>query len=250
VPRTAARVEAVGPFDLFVNDGAGWSYYARPRLGETSFDAADVRRVRARQRELGVPEALEWVAETTPGLRAAAATGGLTVTDYPLMVLQNLVLCPPPPGVAVRLVAEADDLALLGAVARVGFAAPGTAVGAATVADAARLAAARDPREVAFERERIRAGHTVMAVALADGSPIAVGSHQPIGSVAEVVGVATLPSQRRRGVAAALTWLLASDARARGADTVFLSAGDEAVARVYGRVGFAPVGTACVAGVG
>ena len=33
----------------------------------------------------------------------------------------------------------------------------------------------------------------------------------------------------------------------RGVSTVFLSAGDESVARLYGRLGFARVGTACVA---
>lgn len=36
--------------------------------------------------------------------------------------------------------------------------------------------------------------------------------------------------------------------RSAGATTVFLSAGSEAVARVYRRVGFVDVGTACVAG--
>jgi GNAT superfamily N-acetyltransferase len=248
VPRSAARAEEVGPFVLFVNDGPGWSYYARPRRGALSFDAADVDRVRARQRALRVPEAIEWVAETTPGLRAVVEGGGLVVADHPLMVLDALAPCPAPPGVEVRLVGEDDDLALLGAVARVGFAAPGTAAGPQTHADAARVAATRDRREVAFERERLRCGRTVMAVALADGAPVAVGSHQPVGSVTEVVGVATLPSHRRRGVAAALTSWLASDALARGVRTVFLSAGDDAVARVYDRVGFTRVGTACAAG--
>src|SRR3954451_11861544 len=68
VPRSAARVEEVGPFTLFVGTGA-WPYYARPRLRlEHEFTAADVEAVRERQRELGVPEAFEWVHETTPSL--------------------------------------------------------------------------------------------------------------------------------------------------------------------------------------
>jgi hypothetical protein len=33
VPRTAARAEAHGPLTLFVNDGPGWSFYARPTRG-------------------------------------------------------------------------------------------------------------------------------------------------------------------------------------------------------------------------
>ncbi|MDH6132470.1 hypothetical protein P3T37_001855 [Kitasatospora sp. MAA4] len=38
--------------------------------------AADVAAVRARQRELRIPEAFEWVAETTPALRAAVGAVG------------------------------------------------------------------------------------------------------------------------------------------------------------------------------
>ena len=37
------------------------------------------------------------------------------------------------------------------------------------------------------------------------------------------------------------------DARERGLETVFLSAQDDAVARIYERVGFERVGTACIA---
>lgn len=50
--------------------------------------AADIARVRARQRELGVPEAFEWLAEVAPGLRARIEAAGLPVwvasSDSPL----------------------------------------------------------------------------------------------------------------------------------------------------------------------
>ena len=71
---------------------------------------------------------------------------------------------------------------------------------------------------------------------------VAVGSHQPLGAVTEVVGVATLPSHGRRGLATAVTAALVSDARRGGAELVFLSAGNEDVARMYSRLGFARVG--------
>jgi hypothetical protein len=45
--------------------------------------------VRARQRELGLPESFEWVAETTPGLRTAVEQTGLVVHEHPLMVLSR-----------------------------------------------------------------------------------------------------------------------------------------------------------------
>jgi hypothetical protein len=38
----------------------------------------DVEAVRARQRELGVPEAFEWVHETTPALLALMREAGMT----------------------------------------------------------------------------------------------------------------------------------------------------------------------------
>ena len=60
----------------------------------------------------------------------------------------------------------------------------------------------------------------------------------------EIVGVATLPSARRRGLGAAVTAALVDDARRGGADIVFLSAGSDDIARVYGRLGFERVGTA------
>ena len=114
MPRSAARVEEVGPFTLFVGTGA-WPYYARPRLARR-FTAADVEAVRARQRALGVPEAFEWVHETTPGLLDVVRAAGLEVTEAPLMVLDRAVwrAPEPPPGMTLRVLA-ADDGALAAA---------------------------------------------------------------------------------------------------------------------------------------
>jgi predicted GNAT family acetyltransferase len=76
---------------------------------------------------------------------------------------------------------------------------------------------------------------------------VCVGAHQPVGEVSEVVGVATLPAFRRQGWAGAVTHALVADARERGVRTVFLSAADDAVARVYQRVGFGDIGEVCAA---
>ena len=247
-PRTAARVETIGPFTLFVNEGAGWPYYARPSLGATLFNSEDVARVRDRQRPLGVPEAFEWVAETSPGVRAAAVAAGLVVVDHPLMNLPSAAArrVPPPAGFELRLVTPDDDLARCNAVARIAFGEPGTAVGTAGEAELSR-AASGEQTDLSITRERLGSGRTVTAVVLHKGTPVAVGSHQPVGAVSEVVGVGTLPAFRRRGLAAALTSLLVEDAHRRGATTVFLSAGDALVARIYEQVGFQLLGTACIA---
>ena len=149
-----------------------------------------------------------------------------------------------PAGVTLRLVTPDDDLARLHAVVDLAFAAPGTAAGAVGIEHLAE-ATAVPPELVAFTRARLQTGQTVMAVALVDGQPVGVGSHQPVGAVSEVAGIGVLPAFRRRGIAAALTALLADDAQRRGADTIFLSAGDETIARIYARAGFRRIGTAC-----
>jgi GNAT superfamily N-acetyltransferase len=246
-PRAAARAEDWYPFTLFVHEGEGWPYYARPAIGATRFSGRDVERVRQRQRALRVPEAFEWVAETTPGLATAARDAGLPVERHPLLALDPRARARPPlpAGTTVRLVTLDDDLALVDAVAHVGFGSPGTARGTAG-GDALRQAARRRPAGwIEFIRARIRSGQTTMAIALVDGLPVSTGSHQPVGDVTEVVGVATLPAFRRRGLAGVVIDRLVENALSKGVETVFLSAGDDVIARVYERLGFRRVGTAC-----
>ena len=126
------------------------------------------------------------------------------------------------------------------AVADVGFKAAGTAVGPEGPAE--RDAAIKPAMD--FLRERLRDRLTVTAVAETADGPVGVGSHQPVGDVTEVVGVATLPCARRQGLGGAVTGALVADALAHGAEIVFLSAGSEEIARVYGRLGFRRIGTA------
>lgn len=94
---------------------------------------------------------------------------------------------------------------------------------------------------------RILAGLTSVAAAVENGKALCAGQHQPVGPVSEIVGVGTLPTARRRGLALAVTAALIADARSRGVETVFLSAGDDDVARIYARLGFRRVATALIA---
>ena len=112
---------------------------------------------------------------------------------------------------------------------------------------ATRRPSASRPSSWTSSRDRIRNGLTLPAVAEDEGGVLAVGSHQPVGDVTAIVGVATLPSARRRGLAALVTARLVQDARERGAEIVFIEAEDADVARIYGRLGFERVGTACIA---
>jgi GNAT superfamily N-acetyltransferase len=251
VPRNGATAEPHGALTLFVGQDAGWPYYARPTLGHPGpVTAADVGAVRARQRELGVPEALEWVFDTSPTVADAASAAGLAVQRCPLLALCGTPVSPgcAPDGVEVALV-DPDDPGLpsIRAVADIGFGTPGTARGVAGPTERDTAAKRLDPKRLRAQASQLRSGELVQAVARGPAGPLAVGTYQHAAGVAEIVGVATLPTARRRGLAALVTAVLAEHALAAGLGTVFLSAQDETVARVYERVGFRRIATAGLA---
>jgi ribosomal protein S18 acetylase RimI-like enzyme len=250
VPRRRARADEYGPLVLFVPTGPGWPYYARPKRGSRPpVTPADVRAVRARQRELIIPESFEWIEQTAPEMAAAAADAGLEVQRHPLMVLAEPAQAPPlPPGITVRIIAPEDpELDRIWAVPAVAFGHPGTAVGEAGAAERDKIAADHDGRTIAMLRERLRSGQSVLAAVFGPDGPLAAGSCQAVDGVAEITGVGVLPADRRQGLGAAVTALLAADALDRKVQTVFLSASDDAVARVYARTGFREIGTAMIA---
>ncbi len=233
-----------------MREAPGFPYYARPVPGGAAPAAEDVAAARARQREIGVPEALEWVHDLVPGLLAVARASGMSVLEAPLLVLGGGEprRPDPPAGVVVRMLEPGDPaLAASNAVGRVGFGHPGTSPGDAGPAERDAIAARESQVALDFTSERIRAGLSATAVADGADGVLASGSHLPLDGVSEVVGVATLPSARRRGLAALVTAALVDDARRAGAELIFLSAGSEEIARVYERLGFERVGTACIA---
>ena len=251
VPRRFARVEDCGPFTLFLGEPGGWVYYARPRLDGTAgaggLDAVDVAAATGRLRHLGLPEVLEWVDETTPGLLAAVQhEGSLTVTELPLMVLDDAGEDHPsalPSGVRVRLLGPADEAAVAAgrAVSELAFGSAGTTRGEQGTRE-------RDARLRPVQQRvlgLLAEGAVRMAVAESDAEGVlAAGRTLPIDGVTEVMGVATLPAARRAGLGTAVTRALVDDARALGVGTVFLTASSPEVARVYSRVGFRRVATA------
>lgn len=254
VPRSGARVEDFGPLTLFIREGQDWPFYARPTPEWSgAVSAADVNRVRARQRELGIPESFEWVAETAPALRAAVEQAGLAVHEHPLMVLGPDLPTPAVPevadGVVFRTVGP-DDPVLPSAlvVPDLAFAEPGTGGGVVGLAELGEAVRGR-AGDGSVERvaARILAGLTCVAAAVEGSTALCAGQHQPVGAVTEIVGVGTLPTARRRGLAHAVTAVLVADARSRGVETIFLSAGDDDVARIYARLGFRTVATALIA---
>ncbi len=253
VPQRRARAETIGPLVLFVATGPSWPYYARPARREQgarpSITPADIRAVRARQRELLIPESFEWIDEAAPEMTAAAPDAGLAVRAHPLMVLGTLTrpACDRSRHL-VRIVAPRGTRPAPGLDgARGGVRAPrdGRRAGGRDRAD--KLAAQQDDSTTAMLRERLDSGQSVLAAAFDRDGPLGAGSCQALASVAEITGVGVLPNARRMGLGSAVTAALASDAQRRGVQTVFLAASDDDVARIYARIGFRRVGTAMIA---
>ncbi|MFF8193217.1 GNAT family N-acetyltransferase [Streptomyces bobili] len=257
MPLLFSDAEEHGPLRLFVRKAPGAPYYGGPGhaqpVGGAPVGAADIERVRAKQRELGVPQAFEWLAEGAPALRARIEAAGLPVLERPLMTHDRhhaVAPQPLPDGVRVRAL-TADDPALAAALAlpRLAFAEPGTRQSSAGAAELWHLAAdLTADGTVATRRPGLAAGPKTLVAALADdGTPLAVGHYHPAGGTTGIGGIGTLPTVRRQGLAAAVTTALVTHARAHGVHTVFLApadeAGTEAGDRLCARLGFRPAGT-------
>lgn len=90
---------------------------------------------------------------------------------------------------------------------------------------------------------RERAEHNVCIAGRLGGEMVGTAvSLRATRGASEVVGVATLPGHRRRGIAAALTGAAVAAAFAGGAEVSWLSAADAAAERIYGRLGFRVTG--------
>ncbi|WP_422678069.1 hypothetical protein [Blastococcus brunescens] len=188
-PLPDARIHAVGGLDVPVGDPA-WPYPARPRADGDPVTAEDVRAAVALQQESGLPTALEWVPECSPGTSAAARAAGLTVEEEPLLVAVDPVELLLPVGLRLYVVGADDpELARYQRVAATAFAHPG---GPSDVGDVPLDTSDEARSRTEVLRERIASGRTVMMVAVEKGQPVAVGSHQPVdidgSEVSEVVG--------------------------------------------------------------
>jgi GNAT superfamily N-acetyltransferase len=187
----------------------------------------------------------EWVDELVPSLGPALEAAGYAVQRHPLLVL-DLGSRPTTCTSAARvLAAGSPDLRRALAVSDVGFADAGTAVGPAGARERDAALAGVEDTHVQHVDRRIRDGRSVLAVLDDDRAGlVATGWHQAIRDTTEIVGVATLPTHRRRGAAAAVVDRLLHDARVHGCTLALLSATDGDVARVYERLGFTRIGTA------
>ncbi|MGY1696118.1 GNAT family N-acetyltransferase [Geodermatophilus sp. SYSU D00814] len=249
-PLPDARPVPAGALDVPLGPPA-WPYPARPRPGAGAVSAEDVRAAAALQEQAGLPAAVEWIVQRTPSLDAAARRAGLLVSHFPLLVVDDPVEVLLPAGVRLYVVgAEDPALPHYQHLLETGFAAHHDDDPDGTTSDEETDEETLPEPRAAVLRERVASGRTVVMVAIEDGEPVGVGSHHPVDvdgtEISEIVGVASSPRRRGRGVGAALASALVAQA-AETADLVFLTAGDDDVARVYERVGFAWLGSTGVA---
>lgn len=255
-PRSAADAVEVGPFTVFRSRGP-WSYYARPGMHRSRghvFLADEVQAVTEYQRDLGLGESIEWVHSLDPSLADACSEAGLETVLRPLLIADANLFSDHRVFVLDRTYSarelEAHD-PLIGAhrnVAHVAFTYGGTEVGPEGGDERDSLPVNEINAE--WTRLRVAGGHTIAVAAFdASGAMVGVGSAQPVVlphqglSAAELTGIAVLPAYRRQGIAAAITGCLGAACATRGVETLLLSAQDDAVARVYERVGFHRVAT-------
>jgi len=198
------------------------------------------------------------VAEASPDLLGAVRASGMPIVFAPLMVLDPDRLPEPASLTDAELVLlDPDSAEFVGlyaagaAVAALGFAAAGTAVGPAGPAERDAAIGPVATNRLDRAADGFRSGRTCDAIArTAAEGVLAHGAYQGADGAAELVGIVTLPAARRRGLGAAISAFVARHALQRGYDLIFLGAADESVARVYARVGFHRVGTACIAQLG
>ena len=208
-----------------------WPYYARPRAeldlrGPAAVTPADLRAAAAALEAAGAPVAFEWVQERVPSMTESVAALGLGASTAPLQaMLAAPVEAAPPSGIALRLLSPDDDAvpSAAGVVA--------TAFGSPHVEEHDHI------------RRRLALGLNVTVVAeTAAGEVVGVTTLQPLGATGELVGAATLPGHRRRGIGGAMIRFLVGHAHSLGVDLLLLSASEDGV-RVYEEIGFRTVAT-------
>jgi ribosomal protein S18 acetylase RimI-like enzyme len=186
-----------------------------------------------RQQALGVPRAIEWVDEVTPSLLPAVRAAGHEPHRYPLLVM--------PPDVAV--VADPRARALNPAEPHLSLALGSVSAGFAGHDEV-------EPKDPGRQPELMERVDLVVVASFEGNRLCGAGSAAPRGDVAELMGIAVPPGHRGRGHGTAITSTLVAACRERGVEVVFLSAGSDAAADIYRRVGFVDVGTACILGLG
>lgn len=225
--RRVRRVVEAPPFvALLTSSGPGWlSYAAAGHPGRPVLEVASALPVlraafgRTRLR-------FELVAEASPGAAEALLAAGLVVTrQYPLLTADVDEVEQPraAEGVAVSVVGTRQEAVQASAVATAVFG-----------------------QEIESDERPVEPAQGGSVLARVGGEPAAVASWTVVADgVTEIVGVATLPQYRRRGLGGLVTaHAVRAAADLAGVTLPWLTPGDQGADRVYRRIGFTRAATA------
>lgn len=224
------EVLRVGSFEALIDTGDDlvWLNYAVPVAPLDSDLEVNLAELRAyfglHNRRLR----FEFHAALWPDLAAVLEKAGLIAESHSALMVcdRDDLRVVAAPGVRVQLLddhAADEDLAAVIEIQRAGF---GESAG---VVSAERLL---------WMRNMLRAGYERYGLARLDDAPAGAAAVLPFAGTGELAGVATLPSLRRRGVAATLCSAMVTRFFATGGELAWLSAGGAAAESAYAHVGF------------
>ncbi len=227
----------VPPFTLFFHPSDALPYlnYAIPdeTPGDAASLAAPLARLKSEFARRDRRPRFEFVGAVYPALADALEASGFEIEARPqLMVATPDALrdVPAVPGLAVEALSATSPLDAFREFLLVQRRAFGLA-DAGPVSD----------EDARWLREGLGAG--LCLVGRTGGEAVAVSMFlDPQDGLTELVGICTLESHRRRGLAGALTHAALGAAFARGVSVAFLSAADAHAGRVYAAAGFTPFG--------
>jgi ribosomal protein S18 acetylase RimI-like enzyme len=227
----------VPPFTLFFHPSDPLPYlnYAIPDEvpGDAASLAAPLERLKAEFARRGRKPRFEFVGAVFPALAGALEASGFEIEARPQLMVataDGLRDVPPVPGLEVETLPATSPLDAFRGFILVQRRAFGFGDAAAVSDEDAR-----------WLRDGLGAG--LCFVGRIGGEPVAVSMFlDPQDGLTELVGICTLESHRRRGLAGALTHAALRAAFARGVSVAFLSAADARAGRVYEAAGFTPFG--------
>ncbi len=232
----ARQVVEHPPFHLFLHPDDSFRFfnYAIPDQPIEVLTEAQIETLRADFAARGRTLRFEFLHEYTPKLRLLLDDLGVPIeSENPLLACtpQTWHAVEQPAGLVVRRLTTASSEVEIAASINVGSAGFGEHGRGAT------------PERIADLRRRLGAGNEYFVAWLGD-TAVGVGGYMvPLDGFTELVGIATLPEFRRRGIAGAMTAEMARQAFATGVATAFLTAADDDASRVYQRAGFYRIGT-------